>query len=65
MEPSTSRAVGVEVLILRRPVVIYSIVQRSTDRADSASESLYLVQYFIVWLYEIWPPLGDMASESQ
>ena len=56
--------VGQLELSLRRPVVVYSIVQRSTNRADSASESLYLVQYFIVPLYEIWPPLGDMASES-
>ena len=53
------------VVILRRGAVVYSIVQRSTNRADSASESLYLVQYFIVRLYEIQPPSGDMASESQ
>ena len=53
------------VVVLRRPAVVYSIVQRSTNRADSASESLYLVQYFIVWLHEIQPPLGDTASKSQ
>ena len=50
------------VLIQRRPAVVYSVVQRSTNRADSESESLYLVQYFIVRLYEIWHLLGDMAS---
>ena len=42
-----------------------SLVQRSTNRADSLRESLYLVQYSIVRLYEIWPPLGDTDSESQ
>ena len=43
-------------VILRKAAVVYSIVQRSINRADSGSESLYLVQYFIV------RALWDMAS---
>ena len=41
-------------VLLRSPwwsASILPIVQRSTNRADSLCESLYLVQYFIVRLY--------------
>ncbi len=65
VEPSTSRAVRVERVYPEESAVVYSIVQHSTNRADSLCESLYLVQYFIVRLYEIRPPFCDTDSESQ
>ena len=64
VEPSASRAVRGWLCGFRRTVAVHLIVQHSTNRADSLRESLYLVQYLIVRIYEIPPPLGDTASES-
>ena len=44
VDPSSSKVVGVECIDPEKSAVVYSIVQRSTKRADSLIESVYLVQ---------------------
>ena len=52
------------ILTESRVYIFYSPAAPPTE-PDSASESLYMLQYFILRLYEIRPPSGDTASDSQ
>ena len=43
-------------------MIVHSPAAQPTE-PDSASESLYMVLYFLVRLYEKRPPSGDMHSD--